>query len=393
MSATPVLLLGSGITVLGALRALAAARVPAFVLGDETGPVTRSRWFRAAPGRAADAAGDLPAYLATLPWHPVVLLPCSDHWAARVAALPAASRAAHPASVPAPDVLESLIDKGRFAALLAAVGADQPVTRCLERAADLRDLPDDVFASGFLKPRDSQSFFARYGVKAFRVADRADAERRADELITAGFELLFQEYVPGPADRHVFVDGFRDRDGVVRARFARRRLRMFPLDFGNSSCMVSLPLEEAAPAVAHLEQLLAHVSYRGVFSAEFKHDPRDGRFKMLEVNCRPWWYVEFAARCGVNVCEMAYRDALGAPLGAPPAYRAGRFCVYPYYDYFAGRALRQRGELSLGAWLGSWVRGMQPVFRWADPWPGVHAAVITAGGFLRRRLTGRSASR
>jgi len=47
-----------------------------------------------------------------------------------------------------------------------------------------------------------------------------------------------------------------------------------------------------------------------VFSAEFKFDERDGLFKILEVNARPWWYVDFAARCGVDVCRMAYRDAL-----------------------------------------------------------------------------------
>lgn len=391
MSTTPVLLLGSGVTALGALRALASAGIPAYVLADAPGFVARSRWFRAAPGKAAAAEADLAGYLASAPWPRAVLLPCSDHWARRVALVPAELRQRFPASVARPEVLAALIDKGRFASLLSEADVDRPVTRCLTDPAELNDLSDSVLAAGFLKPRDSQAFFARFGVKAVRVRDRADALHRARELMDAGFELLFQEYIAGTPRDHVFVDGFRDQGGAVRARFARRRLRMFPPDFGNSSYMVSVPAEEVMPAVASVERLLAHVGYRGVFSAEFKQDARDRRFKILEVNCRPWWYVEFAARCGVNVCEMAYRDALGQPLDPPPAYQAGRACVYPYYDYFACRALRGGGELSLASWAASWVRAMQPVFRWADPMPGLYATGTTLAAFLRRRLVRRAA--
>ena len=35
-------------------------------------------------------------------------------------------------------------------------------------------------------------------------------------------------------------------------------------------------------------------------------------FKILEINARPWWYVELASRCGVDVCTMSYRDAFGS---------------------------------------------------------------------------------
>jgi D-aspartate ligase len=208
-------------------------------------------------------------------------------------------------------------------------------------------------------------------------------------MMANGLSLIFQEYIPGPPRQHVFVDGFVDRGGRMIATFARRRLRMFPPDFGNSSYMVSIAPDEAAPAIAALERLLGNLSYRGVFSAEFKQDPRDGGFKILEVNCRPWWYVEFASRCGVNVCDLAYRDALEQPLTPPRRYRVGRACVYPYYDFFAAREEWRRGALSLLAWASSWLRAMQPVFRWADPFPGLRAGTAVIAGFVRRRLRRR----
>ena len=89
---------------------------------------------------------------------------------------------------------------------------------------------------------------------------------------------------------------------------------------------------------------------------------------------RPWWYVDFAARCGVDVCSMAYRDALDQPVPHVQSYRTGVACVYPYPDYFACRELMRTGDLSLGDWVRSWIGAVQPVLRWDDPWPAVRAS-------------------
>jgi predicted ATP-grasp superfamily ATP-dependent carboligase len=178
------------------------------------------------------------------------------------------------------------------------------------------------------------------------------------------------------------VDGFVDRAGRLNATFARRRLRMHPPDFGNSTYMVSVARDRVADAIATIQRLVERVGYRGIFSAEFKYDDRDGLFKILEVNARPWWYVEFAARCGVDVCSMAFRDALGLRAKPAGAYRVGRACVFPYYDYGACRELSRQGQLSLWEWARSWLMAEQPVFRWSDPLP----AVIETSRGLGRRL-------
>ena len=114
----------------------------------------------------------------------------------------------------------------------------------LRGADDLATLPDDMFTAGFIKPQDSQAFFAEFGVKACRVASREDAVAQVNHATEHGLAVMLQEYVPGPSDRHYLIDGYRDRAGAVRTLFARRRLRMEPPDFGNSSCMLSVPLAE-----------------------------------------------------------------------------------------------------------------------------------------------------
>jgi len=386
---TTVLALGSGITLLGVLRALSRRNVDVLALPDADLATQRSRWYRAAPKSLSAMKPEMLAdRLKALPVN-TVLMPCSDIWVRTVAALPADVRARYPASVPPLSAVETVVDKSRFRNALERLKLPHPTTRVMATLSDLDDTPDSALESSFLKPAHSQQFFARFGVKAFRISDAASGRARLAECIGAGFQMMLQEYIPGPASNHYFIDGFIDRAGVVRALFARRRLRMSPPDFGNSTFQVSVSLSETGDAVATLKKLFADIGYRGIFSAEFKRDARDGEFNIIEVNARPWWYVDFAARCGVNVCEMAIRDALGQSVESISSYAVGRRCVFPYYDLQAVREERAAGRLGFLGWASSWLGPYQPVFRWSDPLPALGEVAALLDQRIRKSLKAR----
>jgi len=386
----PALVLGAGITALGVQRALARAGIPYFVADRQDPLLLRSRRYRPLPDATESTSPEgLDGWLRRLSLDRAVLLPCSDAWAAAVAGRASDLHGRFPASVPAPASLERLVDKSRFAELLEEMEIARPGLWRLEGAADLGGIPDEALAAAFLKPTDSGRFHAAFGTKAFEIGDRAEARIRLGEARAAGVELILQEYVPGPPSAHRFVDGFRDRHGEIRARFARQRLRMYPPRFGNSTFMRSIPLAEVRDAVAALDRLLAAIDHRGPFSAEFKRDARDGVDRILEVNGRPWWYVGFAAGCGVDVATMAWLDAQDRDPPSVDSYAVGRACVYPYYDYFACREARRRGELGLAGWARSWLRATQPVFAWDDPWPAVAGAAGVLAGRVRGDARGR----
>ncbi len=381
----PVLVFGAGITALGVVRAFGRRGTPVYVVADDTRVIRASRWYRAAPTAGPAVARNLAVFLDSLPFERAVLLPCSDDWARRVAVLPDDISLRFPASVAQPRALSALVDKGRLAKLLDVTGVPHPRTFLVETSRDAEEIGHDSPDGAFVKPRDSQSFFRRFGVKAFRAEGREDLRARLNQLIAQDIPVVVQEYIPGPASNHYFVDGFIDSGGCVRARFARRRLRMHPPWFGNSSYMISVELAEVRQGVEALERVLGEVAYRGIFSVELKLDERDGQLKILEVNARPWWYVEFAARCGVDVCALAYDDALGRQVNDVEDYRVGRRLVYSYYDFFACVREWRNGDLGLIQWAGSWLGSQRPVFTWDDPGP----ALVEGGRFVRRQMSRR----
>jgi predicted ATP-grasp superfamily ATP-dependent carboligase len=120
-----------------------------------------------------------------------------------------------------------------------------------------------------------------------------------------------------------------------------------------------------------LRKISAHLGYHGILSGEFKQDPRDGVYKLLEINSRVWWFVEFTGRCGIDMCTMWYRDAMGQPLEDITSYKLGAKFVHAYYDFHAIRALWHAGKLGLLDAASSWFNAQEPYFNWTDPMPAL----------------------
>ncbi len=372
----PAIVLGRSYTGLGALRSLVDAAIPAYIACPADDLVSRSRFYRRPPGngawdgsvgpRAADA-------LRALSLARAVLIPAADDAALWLADIPGSDLAErYSVSTSTRASLEILQDKARFGAFLASTGIPHPRTFTIASAQDLAAIPFEELDRVFLKPADSQHFKRSVGEKGVWARSRDELAAIWQGFDARGFKLIAQEYVPGTSADHYFVDGFRDREGRLTGLFARRRIRIFPPDFGNSSYCESIALSEVGEAVDSITALLDALQYRGIFSAEFKRDARNGAMRILEVNTRAWWYVGFAARCGVNVCKMAYQDALGLAVEpAPRAYRVGAGCVNLVADI---RSVLAQDAHRRDPWLTTfwqWSRAHFHVFRWDDPRPGL----------------------
>jgi predicted ATP-grasp superfamily ATP-dependent carboligase len=299
-----------------------------------------------------------------------VLFPCTDEWCTAVAALPDRTAARFPSSTAPAETLATFLDKWRFAECLRELGVPHPATVCIGSIEDAEALPDALFQGAFLKPRNSQTFSRRFKAKGMAVDGRRQALEAVRSVLDAGCSVMLQEYIPGPPTEHLFVDGFVDRQGRM-SWLARRRLRMHPPRFGNSSLTESIAPDEAASAVASLTRVFAATAFRGLFDAEFKRDPRDGRFTLIEVNPRAWWQLAFAEHCGLPVCAMAYEDALGRSVDPVTAYRVGVRGLILSQDVQAFLHHRREDRMSAASWLRSCLGAHELVFAWNDPLPAV----------------------
>jgi predicted ATP-grasp superfamily ATP-dependent carboligase len=382
----PVLIFGSHITALGVLRALVARGIPSYVVDDTSDIIVHSRWYRAAERTLAetDDSAALAAYLSSLTLPRAVLIACSDRWMSAVAGLPSELCDRFPASVPPRAAVETFVDKERFRTLIDRLGIPHPRTLPLRNPADL-DLATDVdLEDGFLKPTDSQRYYLRFGTKGSFVTSREEAARLVADAAEAGLTFMLQEWIPGDMSATILIDGFVDRVGVIKAMVARRRVRMDPPRIANTASDVTIPLADVREATDALKRLLPAVGYRGIFNVEFKFDARDGHFKIIELNPRPFWLIGHIAKAGADLPWMTYLDAQELPIPDVPPYQIGRHGLYEIPD---GAAL-VRAWSSLrrpeGSVIDLWLRGDHTLFWLEDPMPGAHDIWHS----LRRRLVG-----
>ncbi len=377
----PVLIFGPHIAALGVLRVLARRRIPTFVVDDTTNVITRSRWYRPAERTLAETSdpATLAAYLRSLDLPGAVLIACSDQWALAVAGLPEDLRQRFPTSLAPHAAIEQFVDKDRFQALVDRLDIPRPRTMPIHHPGDLAHATDEDLANGFLKPTESQAHNRRFKTKGFFVESREEARRLVDEAAEAGVTFMLQEYIPGDSSKTFLIDGFVDRDGTISAMVARRRVRMDPPRLANTCSDVTIPLADVEACLPSLRTLLEATDYRGIFNVEFKLDERDGRFKIIELNPRPFWLIGHIERAGVDLPWLSYLDAQGLPVPTPPSYQVGRYGMYEIPDATAiGRAIvsRRRPE---GPILKPWLRGDKALFWFRDPLPAVEGLGQIAG--------------
>jgi predicted ATP-grasp superfamily ATP-dependent carboligase len=148
-----------------------------------------------------------------------------------------------------------------------------------------------------------------------------------------------------------------------------RRLRQHPLEFGRASTFVETA--EAPLLQTYSQRLLESVGYYGLAELEYKLDPRDGQFKLLDFNARTWGYHSLGRRAGVDFPYLLFADQLG---DEPPACRArtGVRWLRTVTDLPAALLAIKNGELHWKEYLSS-LRACdtEAVFSLDDLLPGL----------------------
>ena len=149
--------------------------------------------------------------------------------------------------------------------------------------------------------------------------------------------------------------------------FCGRKLLQAPAGVG--TCRVGVA-EWDDEAVDGARRLLHALGFHGISQVEYKRDPRDGTLRLMEVNARLWQWHSLAAACGVDLVQMAYRDAIGEPVATRTSRGAGRRRWVAVV-----RHLREsrREKLGLRRTLAPLRPPFtEPVFSLRDPMPAVH---------------------
>jgi D-aspartate ligase len=273
--------------------------------------------------------------------------------------------------VPTPewDSIQWAWDKRNTYRLANELGIPIPVTHCPQSIDGLSQL-DNLAPPFAVKPAIKEHFLYATKAKAWCANSHSELRRlfkKASELVDPG-EIMVQEVIPGGGTQQFAYCAFF-REGQAVGKMVAQRRRQHPLQFGRASTYVEtvdVPLLEELS-----ERFLRRIDYYGLAELEYKLDPRDGQYKLLDVNARTWGYHSLGESAGVDFSHMLYADQLGMPV-TPCKGKPGVGWMRTTTDIPAALCALAAGDIDFRSYLRSLRNcSADAVFTLKDPLPGL----------------------
>jgi D-aspartate ligase len=283
--------------------------------------------------------------------------------------------------MPPHDTMVKLTTKDGLDSISREFSIPAPQTHFLSAESDIREIARQIPFPAILKPTESTYWHSREITQLLRKGlfegrakvilchDSAQLISRFEQIAEYDPRMIVQEVIPGEDSRLVYAPFYLDRTSTPLGFFSGRKHRVIPTGFGSASFVETFADPELRALVF---RILSDVGYKGLGGLEFKQDPRDGVYKLIEFNTRFGMWDGLGIRCGVDLPLISYRDALGLPVESQFEFRTGVKWVDWQRDLRAFIDYRRKGQLTFGQWFRSF-RGpkMYAIYSKADWGPGV----------------------
>src|SRR5262249_55032605 len=124
------------------------------------------------------------------------------------------------------------------------------------------------------------------------------------------------------------------------------------------------------------QRLLEAIDYYGLVEIEFKRDPRDGEYKLLDINARTWGFHSIGMAAGVDFPYLLYADQVGQRV-TPSRGKAGIGWLRLLADIPTALGEILHGRLGVRAYFSTIQRTrVESVFSHEDPMPSVAEVVL-----------------
>jgi D-aspartate ligase len=292
---------------------------------------------------------------------------CTDDYAARIIRNRAALEKDYVVPYIGAELMEKLVTKAQFYRYCDAFGLDYPATVVLHGPQDaplLDDLPFDWPV--IIKPSSSILYWKHPfdGMqKVYLAQDAEEAKAITGRIYGAGYPdaLIVQDRVPGADCGMRVLTAYSDRNRKVQMMCLGHVLleEHTPRALGNHAAILT---EYDRPLMEKVQGFLEAVGYTGFSNFDIKYDPRDGRYKLFEINLRQGRSNYYVTGAGLNIARCVVEDrVLKQDPGEPVFFEGGTFWrsipAKVVWEYTADAQLVQKAQAAEAAGRGSTALG------------------------------------
>jgi len=187
----------------------------------------------------------------------------------------------------------------------------------------------------FVRGIEGLAFYKEFSQKVIRASNKTELEETLS-LVEKRFEIknvMVQEIIPfNPELRGVYFTSFCVK-GEIKTHFVWQKIREHPLRHGTSTFCKSV----ANPDLFNISKdLLKDLNYTGVSEIEYVRDPKDNKYKLIEINGRTFLQSSLSRRSGVDYGLIIYKYLNNLPIEYPEVYTPEISWSHFWTDFFFG---------------------------------------------------------
>ena len=388
-TSTPVVVLHCGLGALGIMRTLGSLGVNVFgVTDDRKLFALRSRYCRASFYHPLDIEhyDELFEFLRELnlkSGERPILIATSDETAVFVAEYHERLSESFLIGQNNGSIVARLADKMTMFDIAQTHGIPVPNTFLPANLTEARQHAKSVSYPVMLKGAMGNRLFERVGRKMVVAQNEREL---LDHYVSMEDQespnLMIQELIPGDDDQVFIFNGYFDKESRCLAGFTGRKIRQFPIHTGCASLGECCWIRELAEQTT---SFMKEIGYRGILDIGYRKDPRDGKYKVLDINPRVGQAFRlFVSEGNVDVVRALYLDLTEQDIPEPVVPREGRRWMIEDYDFTSSYHYYKEGSLRFVDWIKSFRRVEECAwFSWKDPMPFVLTLKSFAAKFLK----------
>lgn len=228
-------------------------------------------------------------------------------------------------------LFEKMINKVSFYEICEEYGLPYPKT-LIVRQEMLKDgkleqaLPFDFPVA--LKPANSVEYLSiqfEGRKKAFIIDNQEEFDTILGRIYEAGYtsEMIVQDFIPGDDSNMRVLNAYVDANHQVRMMCLGHPLLEDPSPASIGNYVVIIP-EYNEKIYQTIKAFLEKIEYTGFANFDMKYDPRDGEYKLFEINLRQGRSSFFVTLNGLNLARFVTEDRVFAKPFTETQYGQGQ---------------------------------------------------------------------
>ena len=284
------------------------------------------------------------------------------------------------------EITKRYIEKIQTYALAESAGLPVPKTIVPRSVYDLKECARMIQYPCLVKPSQSHQYFNIFNTKMVQVKNFNQLVDAYEQAVAAGIEVMVQEYIPGDDSQVVNYNSYF-WNGEPLVEFTAQQIRKAPPEFGAPRVVMSKDIPDV---IEPGRNVLRAINFYGYSCTEFKMDPRDNTYKLMEVNGRHNRSTLLAVSCGINFPELQYKHLVQGELPSPSPHQNGLYWISLERDVGYGIKYVFKERYSFIQYLRPYLRRhVFDILNWRDIKPFLGRCFYLVKRTIQRILTGR----